>query len=63
MSGDDFKTEEEFDLYVKGAWDERNRILALLEHEETRSAEDFFGAHQSEQCVTCRNIALIEGEK
>jgi hypothetical protein len=62
MNTDEFKTEEEFDLYVKGAWDERNRILALLEHEETRSAEDFFGAHQSEQCVTCRNIARIEGE-
>jgi len=63
MNTDDFKNEEEFDLYVKGSWDERNRILALLEHEETRSAEDFFGAHQSEQCVTCKNIARIEGEK
>jgi len=61
MNTDEFKTEEEFDLYVKGAWDERNRILALLEHEETRSAKDFFGAHQSEQCVTCRNIARIGG--
>lgn len=46
----------------KGARKERERILALLEHEETRSAKDFFGAHQSEQCVTCRNIARIEGE-
>lgn len=41
---------------------ERERILALLEHEETRSAKDFFGAHQSEQCVTCINIARIKGE-
>jgi hypothetical protein len=31
MSTDDFKTEEELDLYVKGAWDERRRIIALLE--------------------------------
>jgi hypothetical protein len=45
----------------KGSRKERKRILALLEHEETRSSKDFFGAHQSKQCVTCRNIARIEG--
>ena len=30
MNTDDFKNEEEFDLYVKGAWDERERIIALI---------------------------------
>jgi hypothetical protein len=33
MNTDDFKNEEEFDLYVKGAWDERERVLALWEAE------------------------------
>jgi hypothetical protein len=66
-----FTEEEVFELELKangrvqydlGRSAERERILALLEHEETRSAEDFFGAHQSEQCVTCKNIARIEEE-
>jgi hypothetical protein len=46
----------------KGIRKERERILALLEHEETRSVKDFFGAHQSKQCVTCRNIERIQGK-
>jgi hypothetical protein len=35
MNTDDFKNEEEFDLYVKGAWDERKRIIAIIVHADT----------------------------
>lgn len=53
MNVDDFKNEEEFNLYLKGAWDERKRILALIEakdewHYEFSDVSDI--------------IALIKGE-
>jgi hypothetical protein len=53
VNTDDFKTEEEFDLYIKGAWDERERIIALLEYH--RDNECGFG-------VTHDIVELIKGE-
>ena len=46
-----------------GASQERERILALLEHERyyTNGDDQFETAH-SVPCVTCKNIALIKGE-
>ena len=55
MNTDDFKNEEEFDLYVKGAWDERARILALLE--KLRDSE------YAEVMTHDDLIALIKGDK
>lgn len=42
---------------------ERERIIALLEHERyyTNGDDQFETAH-SVPCVTCKNIALIKGE-
>jgi hypothetical protein len=53
MNTDDFKNEEEFDLYVKGAWDERERIIALIE-----SKDEWHYAFSDVSDV----IALIRGE-
>jgi len=49
--------------YVAGREDERERIIALLEHERyyTNGDDQFETAH-SVPCVTCKNIALIKGE-
>ncbi|NBR24513.1 MAG: hypothetical protein EBU08_12225 [Micrococcales bacterium] len=46
-----------------GATQERERIIALLEHERyyTNGDDQFETAH-SVPCVTCKNIALIKGE-
>lgn len=51
---------EHFD---EGATNERERIIALLEHERyyTNGDDQFETAH-SVPCVTCKNIALIKGE-
>jgi hypothetical protein len=54
MNTDDFKTEGEFDLYVKGAWDERARIIELLKQE--------FGEDYYDMGVVGRIVALIRGE-
>jgi len=49
--------------YRMGTLDERERIIALLEHERyyTNGDDQFETAH-SVPCVTCKNIALIKGE-
>jgi hypothetical protein len=31
VNADEFKSNNELELYVKGAWDERRRIIAILE--------------------------------
>ena len=62
MNTDDFKTEGEFDLYVKGAWDERARIIKLMEHQEVWNSLDNKWVHPT-YCLTCRNIERItEGQ-
>ena len=49
--------------YRQGVYEERERIIALLEHERyyTNGDDQFETAH-SVPCVTCKNIALIKGE-
>lgn len=53
MNVDDFNSAEEFDLYIKGAWDERNRILALIS-----SKDEWHYAFSDVSDI----IALIKGE-
>jgi hypothetical protein len=45
-----------------GEVQERKRIVELLMHDDTESSRDFHGAHQEDRCLTCINIALIEGD-
>lgn len=45
-----------------GEVQERKRIVELLIHDDTESSRDFHGAHQEDRCLTCINIALIEGD-
>jgi hypothetical protein len=65
MNTDDFKTEEEFDLYVKGAWDERERIIAMLESLRERYNLESMNLNEirvAKYEALSSAVALIKGE-
>jgi hypothetical protein len=62
MNTDDFKNEEEFDLYVKGAWDERKRIITLSENKVCFDNRDKGECEHSVCYGMLDLIALIKNE-
>jgi hypothetical protein len=66
MNTDNFKNDKEFDLYIKGAWEERERIIALLNNylSLTVFSEEAEQAEPNPKWTAGFNsaIALIKGE-